>query len=181
MKRFAQLALALLVLPVGPLAASAKEERLVSPALPGFVVGHSQAGANGMIREEIPRGESVHNWKRMVTTQRFTGLAARVSPVRYAENIVAGLAQACPGASASPIQPLTVSGRKAISLKVVCPRTANGKPESFFMLAIAGKRDMHVKQVAFRGEASSPDFLWARKFLDGVILCEPGSKAAACS
>ena len=72
MKRFAPLALALLVLPAGPLAASANDERLVAPALPGFAVGHSQAGANGMIREETPKGETVQNWKRMVTTQRFT-------------------------------------------------------------------------------------------------------------
>jgi hypothetical protein len=179
MKRFAPLALVLLVLPAGPLAASANDERLVSPALPGFAVGHSQANANGMIREEIPKGETVHNWKRMVTTQRFTGLAAKVTPAKYAASILDGLSRACPKASVSPVQPLVVSGHRAINLRVICPGTANVKPESFFLLAIAGKKDMHVKQVAFRGEATAEDFLWARKFLDGVILCSPKNKAAA--
>ena len=52
-------------------------ERLVSPSLPGFVTGHSAANAQQSILEQIPAGESVRAWTRMVTTQRYGGLARR--------------------------------------------------------------------------------------------------------
>lgn len=153
-------------------------ETLIAPDLPGFVVGHAKANNNQSIREEVPQGETVQRWTRMVTTQWFRKLAERLTPIEYANKMLQSLPRSCPGATASAVQ--SVTGQDAVRFRVVCPSTATGGAESFFLLAVAGKEDMHVKQVAFRGEASAADFLWARKFLDGVYLCKEKSRNPAC-
>jgi len=155
-------------------------ERLVAPALPGFVLGYSAGNAAQSIREEVPRGETVQVWTRMVTTQRFTGLASRTTPAAYARTILAQLPQACPGASASPVASLKVSGRDASQFQVDCPRNGTGQRETFILLAIAGRSDMHVKQVAFRGRAAPADLAWGRNYLAATVLCQPGDRKAAC-
>lgn len=156
------------------------EEAMASPDLPGFVVVHEQSSLNQSIREEVPKGQTAQQWSKMVTTQWFRKLAERLTPLEYAEKMLVSLPKSCPGATASPVQSLKVSGFKAVRFKVVCPGTASGLAESFFLLAVAGEKDMYVKQVAFRGEATSADFLWARKFLSGVVMCKPGSDHMAC-
>lgn len=157
-----------------------RKEAMAAPDLPGFVVVHEQANLNQSIREEVPKGQTAQRWSKMVTTQWFRKLTERLTPVEYADKMIASLPKSCPGATASPVQSLKVTGFKAARFKVVCPSTANGMPESFFLLAVAGDDDMYVKQVAFRGEASAADFLWARKFLAGVVMCKPGSDHMAC-
>ena len=130
-----------LLLFAGPASTNAQSaERLVSPGLPGFVTGYSAANAVNSMVEEIPRGETVEAWTRMVTTQRFVGLAARTTPAQYAQNVVAPLPRACPGATVSPITSLAISGRPAVRFQVDCPHSAGGRPESFILLAVAGRR-----------------------------------------
>ena len=155
-------------------------ERLSSPALTGFVVGYSAANDQQSIREEVPRGESVQRWTRMVTSQWFAGLAAKATPSQYAQNVIAPLPRACPGAKVSPMENLTVSGRPAVRFQVDCPRSPAGRPETFILLAVAGASDMHVKQVAFRGSVTPADLQWARGYLAGTLLCGTGSREAVC-
>src|SRR5262249_50333153 len=94
--------LAALSVPAGAQGTSGGEH-LASPALAGFVLGYQAANAAQSIREDVPRGETVERWSRMVTTQRFTGLAARSTPDAYARTIAGQLPRACPGATVSPI------------------------------------------------------------------------------
>ncbi|MCB2049695.1 MAG: hypothetical protein KDE32_15950 [Novosphingobium sp.] len=199
MKKNWYLAIVLAALPLAPAVASPSDwlpwnwggkdsgehsegpkESIHAPDLPGFYVAHEQANNNQSIREEIPKNETVERWSKMVTTQWFRKLTERLTPVEYLGKMKASLPKSCPGATSSQIQSLKVSGYDAARFKVVCPNTANGMAESFFLLAVAGKQDMYVKQVAFRGEASSADFLWARKFLAGVVMCTPESTHYAC-
>jgi hypothetical protein len=155
-------------------------EHLASPALTGFVLGYQAANAAQSIREEVPRGQTVERWTRMVTTQRFTGLAARTTPAAYARTITGNVPRACPGAALSPIADLTVSGRPAARLQVDCPRNETGQAETFILLAVAGQRDMHVRQVAFRGAKSAADLVWARTYLAGTVLCGARDLQANC-
>lgn len=170
-------AMLLLALPGTALAAS---ERLASPALPGFVVGYSASNQHLSIVEEVPEGETVRIWTRMVTTQSFAGLAARKTPADYARNIAANVPNACPGATVSPMTAQTITGRAAIRFQVDCPRNPTGQVETFILLAVAGKTDMHVKQVAFRGRRTAADLAWARTFLAGTVLCGVADKTPAC-
>jgi hypothetical protein len=173
--------LAVLALPAG-VSAQGAGERLVSPPLNGYVVGNQAANAAQSIREEVPRGQTVDHWARMVTTQRFTGLATRATPQAYARTITDSVPRACPGAAVSSIASLTVSGRPAARFQVDCPRNpaASGEAETFILLAIAGQSDMHVKQVAFRGAKTAADLAWARGYLDHTVLCGPRDARAGC-
>lgn len=181
MRRLLPVTLALVI--ASPLLAQAGAqagERLASPALPGFVVGYSAANAQQSIREEVPHGESVERWTRMVTTQLFAGLAARTTPAQYGRNVIAPLPRACPGAKVSPMEDVTVSGRPAVRFQVDCPRNGGGQPETFILLAIAGARDMHVKQVAMRGVTNAQVLGWARGFLAATVLCQPRDRQPGC-
>ena len=155
-------------------------ERLASPTLSGFVVGYTAGDLTRSIREEVPKGETVEAWTRMVTTQWFAGLTARATPVEFAENIRAGLSRSCSGAAVTPVTALKVAGRSAIRFDADCPNNGKGQRERFMLLAVAGSRDMHVKQVAFRGAASSQELAWAKAFLAATVLCAPGDRRPAC-
>jgi hypothetical protein len=174
-------AVPLLAAPLVAWAQPAGREELVGPALPGFVVGHDVGNERGSIREEIPRGETVEAWSRMVTSQRFAGLARIKPPMLYVRDSLAGLPRACPGARVSPIAAVRISGRSAARVQVDCPRGAGGRPESFMLLAVAGPSgDMHVKQVAWRGGTTPQTLAWGRSFLAGVMLCTAASREPIC-
>lgn len=175
------LALSIVAIPLTVAAQPDVREALVAPPLAGFVTGHEARGERGSIREEIPRGETVQTWSRMVTTQRFTGLARIKPPMLYVRDSLAGLPRACPGSRISPIAATRVSGRSAARVQVDCPRSAGGRPETFILLAVSGPSgDMHVKQVAWRGGTTPQGLAWGRGFLASVALCTAASREPAC-
>lgn len=157
-------------------------EYVGQPALPGFVVGHSLARGGSSIEERVPQGETVHKWSRMVTVQRFAGVALNMAPAPYLQNIADNLLpRSCPGARASEVRTFAVAARPAAQMRVTCPlNPQTGLPETFYMRAIAGAQDLHVAQVAFRSVPSKADAQWAEKHLDQVTLCGPASNDAVC-
>jgi len=164
------------------LAASAGEEHLAAAALPGFVVGYEAGNAQQSIREEVPVGETVEDWTRMVTTQRFAGGATRVSPVELIGNVAKAFFAACPGGRTSEPVPTVRGGHAAAQFRADCPLLAQtGKPETFILLAVSGTADLHVKQVAFRRVPTGDDVRWGEDFLAGVALCGAGEHTAACA
>ncbi len=156
-------------------------DRLEGPSLPDFAVGFHAANAEQSIREEVPRGESVERWSRMVTTQWFAGLPAQITPADFTRLIGRNMVQACPGAQVTEPRALTVSGRPAAQIEADCPGLAStGKPETFVMLVVAGERDMLVRQVAFRSVPTADDLLWSDAVLTGSVICKPGEDAPPC-
>lgn len=161
--------------------ADAGDGYLTGPALPGFVMGFTDGNARGAIAEQVPEGETVERWTRMVTTQRFTGLASTSKPIDYLGYIARSLPLSCRGAVASTPRELTVSGRPAAEMRADCPRNPQTHlPETFLILAIAGPRDMHVKQVAWRYVPSPEDIAWADTYLGSIAFCPPMSTEPAC-
>ena len=152
-------------------------ERLARPALAGFITGYD-AKSNGIaMLEQIPAGETVQRWTRMVTTQRFAGMAGKTDSRTFVTGIGASVSQACPGAKS------TVEMQGAIpELRVDCPlNPSTGLPETFFVKAMMGATDLHVAQVAFRRTPSTADVKWARAYLAGVALCQAGNSQGACA
>jgi hypothetical protein len=160
--------------------APADEERMAAPALPGFVVAHNAGNARQTITEQVPQGQTIERWTKMVTTQRFAGLAGRTTPAAYARTILDSLPRACPGAKASSVAGAPVSGRPAARFQVDCPRSTGGQPETFILLAVAGTSTMYVKQVAFRGQVGPAELAWSRSFLNGVAICSPRDRQPVC-
>ena len=146
---------------------TAAAEALSAPALPGFVVGFNKAAGGSSIVEQVPQGETVHDWTRMVTTQRFAGLAARTGGDGFLSLMLGGLQRGCPAARVTYRRPVG----SAAQMRVDCPlNPATGKPETFFAKAMPGKPDMHVAQVAFRRVPTPADVKWAEAHLAKVAL-----------
>jgi len=142
-------------------------ELLAQPPAPGFQIGYQAARDGNMIVEQVPKGETVEDWSRMITTQRFAGVAQRVDGNGFLQTMIAGLQQGCPGAKVAYRR---ASGKTA-QMRVDCPlNPATGKPEIFFAKAMPGASDMHVAQVAFRRVPSAADVAWAERYLAGVKL-----------
>lgn len=163
-------------------ASRAEAEHLASPDLPGFVVGHEAANGEQSIREEVPSGETVADWTRMVTTQRFGGAATRLTPTGFLEVVTRNLTAACPGARTSRVLTGTRGGHPSAQMRAFCPLLAQtGKPETFIMLAITGANDLHVKQVAFRRVPTDEDVQWGEAVLAAVAFCETDEDDEGCS
>jgi hypothetical protein len=150
-----------------PVAALIAIEILARPPVPGFVVGYQVARNGNLIIEQVPSGETVDKWTRMVTTQRFAGVARRTDGNGFLQNMLNGLQSGCPGAKLTYRRP---SGKTA-QMRVDCPRNPSmGLPEIFFAKAMPGASDMHVAQVAFRRVPNARDVAWAERYLAGVTL-----------
>ena len=158
------------------------EDRVIAPDLDRWVIGYEAHDATRAIREEVPEGESVKDWSRMVTTQRFGGLAALTTAENYVANIARGVERKCPGAQVGAIRSISMTGRPAVRVIIDCPVLAEtGKRENFLLEATAGTFDMLVKQVAFRGPHSAADIAWATGFLDALVYCAGGTTLSGCT
>ena len=146
------------------------QERLVSPALDGFVIGYQAANAEQSILEEVPQGETVQAWSAMVTTQRFA--VANPSLAIFTDTFLANQRRACPGATSTSPESFDHFGEPAVLFSADCPRSpATGGREQMKVLAISGDEALHVKQVAFR-PGYKGDTGWADEFLRGTRMCE---------
>ena len=163
------------------LADPAEHERLEGPSLPDFAVGYQAANEKQSIREEVPRGENVERWSRMVTTQWMAGLTGQITPADFTRLIGRNMIQACPGAQISHPREITVSGHPAAQIQADCPSlTATGRPESFIMLVVAGERDMMVRQVGFRSVPMPDDLEWGDAVLGGSVVCKANEDTPPC-
>lgn len=170
--------LAIVAMSVG---AAPAAERLSDPDVAGFVIVYEAANAEQSIRELVPQGETVVAWSRMITDQRFVGLASKVSPVRFAGIVGDGLVGSCPGGKAGRIIEFRIDGHPAAQMRADCPRNpATGEPETFLMLLIAGEQDLHSRQVAWRKVPSLPETNWGEEVLARTRLCTPGKTAPGC-
>ena len=142
-------------------------EALVRPPVAGFVSGYELAKSGNYIQEQVPAGETVQQWTRMITTQRFAGVAKKADANGFLQLMIDGLSKGCPGASLAYRR-----GSSAIAqMRVDCPlNPATRRPETFFAKAMAGSADMHVAQVAFRSVPKARDVAWAEKYLTSVSL-----------
>jgi hypothetical protein len=126
-----------------PIAALIAIELLSRPPVSGFVVGYQVEKNGNLIIEQVPNGENVDRWSRMVTTQRFAGVARRSDGNGFLQLMLNGLQRGCPGARVVYRRP---SGKVA-QMRVDCPRNpSTGLPEIFFAKAIPGASDMHVRR-----------------------------------
>jgi len=80
---------------IAGLLATSADEQITRPPLAGFVVGNQQSSGGASILEEVPAGETVQKWTRMVTTQRFEGLAERLDAAGFLNMLAKATARSC--------------------------------------------------------------------------------------
>ncbi|WP_300975200.1 hypothetical protein [Sphingomonas sp. LHG3406-1] len=142
-------------------------ESLVRPPLDGFIVGNEQSAGPMSLKEEVPAGETVQQWTRMVTTQRLGGLAGRLSASDFLERLAAMATGSCPGATAGTV---TETGGAA-TVRLDCPRNpTTGLPETFIAKAMMGASDLYIVQIAWRRVPTSQDIGWSETYLGKVSL-----------
>jgi len=157
--------------------ATPAEEWLVWPPADGFVVGHQETAANGSIEEQVPAGQTVDDWSRMITTIQIAG---DQTAEQFTDGLASGWKNSCPGGKATS-QIVLADFRVSIESRMDCPRNpATGKPETMFMRSFPGQHRLYVLQIAFRHVPDAAEVAWAETQLSAAVLCDARSPKAAC-
>ena len=136
------------------------------------------------MREQVPVGESIDRWTRMIslTATRDLGANPNATPQAMLARMTAGFQRNCPDtfSSAAP-GAQTVDGHEAYEVIASCGRVTAGKDtfsESAIMLAIRGAADLYTLQWTERGAQSArPPAIdttyWTRQLarLQPIRLC----------
>ena len=113
------------------------------------------------IREQVPEGESLGKWSRMITLSGTRGLATNpnATPQAMLALMSADFQRNCPDnfSTAAP-GPQKVDGYDAYEVIVSCGRVQSGKEsygESAIMLTVKGSNDYYTLQWTERGHDSA--------------------------
>jgi hypothetical protein len=145
-----------------------------------FVPAFEDAKADFYIAEAVPRGETVEAWSRMITVTGHRRAARQTrDPVVMANNMAAGMAQAC--TSGFVAEAVGAVGDDGFIARMGCGRVTAGGPErseTLILFVKIGRDDIYTLQWAERGPAvdGAPAF----RNLDAVArrlasaeLCDP--------
>lgn len=156
----------------------APAEMLVASMPAGFKTGYEAAQGGQTIEERVPTAETVENWSRMITLQRFSGIAA-VGAHGLLERLGGLMAQSCPGAKVGAITNGTEGGHPVAALRVDCPLNgATGKPETMFARAFQGASNVYLAQYAYRSKPTAEQAGTATAYLATVRLREAAKYAS---
>jgi len=186
------------------LAQSAAAPRLATPVFSQLVVfslppefkstkpTYEKNSGSFYIREQVPEGESLANWSRMITLSGTRGLAANpnVTPQALLARMTLDFQRNCPDtfSSNAPGQQ-KIDGYDAYEVIVSCGRVQTDKQPygvSAVMLSVKGTNDYYSLQWSERGHdtAQPPPIdvgYWARQLgrLNPIRLCPivPGESA----
>lgn len=132
--------------------------QLVAFTIPeGFVHAFENANADNLIMEFVPAGETVQDWKQMVT---LTGSkdAARIpqsTAVKLAQSMATELQLRCPQSfAAKPLGRIDANGHEGFAALMGCgsveARPGQQHGETFLLVAIKGAADFYTIQWAER-------------------------------
>jgi hypothetical protein len=166
-------------LPAAPAMAQFVGEHLAAPADPSFHLGFTSTSAGDM-QEYVPAGETVENWTRMITVQRI-GYRPGLTPMRFAQVWLAGLARACGVPAPQPTETI-VAGHAAVDARFECPRNPQtGKPETVVARFVLGDEALHDIQAATRRAPAPADTAWSGRVVAGTMLCASTSPIRRCA
>jgi hypothetical protein len=144
------------------------------------------------IREQVPAGETLGKWSRMITLTGTRGLATNpnATPQAMLARMSADVQRNCPDSfSTAAPGPQKVDGYDAYEVIVSCGRMQSGKEsysESAIMLTVKGSNDYYTLQWTERGRDSAETraidaAYWTKQLarLDPIRLCPivPGEAA----
>jgi hypothetical protein len=153
------------LLAAAAIAAPAAAAPLLMPAVPGYQLAHSQKNATGAIAEYVPKGETVRNYSRMITTHLLGGFGKVPSP-QLIKEFVGRYVAGCPGAKVMGV-PMGASA----GARIDCtrhPRT--GRTETVFARAIPAGPDQYLAHVTYRYIPMPKETQWARDFLGAMKI-----------
>lgn len=144
----------------------AAAQRLTMPAPPGFILGYEGRQGANLVREFVPRGQTVRNYTKMISSHRLAGMGRvpeRTFAIQWAKRYIAR----CPGARAIAVP----YGTRAAGIRIDCTRhPATGKPETVLARAVNTGKDMFLIFVTFRYIPAPTEARWARDQLGAVAV-----------
>lgn len=154
----------------------------LQPAIPpGYRIGFEATQGRMVMQELVKPPETVEGWTKLITLQTFRG-GVSIAPEDMLGRIAIGFANACPGMQQDPIRRETINGYPNAFLAIRCPRNPQtSKPENVIFRAIWGNANAYVAQVAVRYQASASETEADRRYLRGVTVCDPATKAHPCA
>ena len=156
---------ALALIAAAALAAPAVAAPLLMPAVPDYVLAHSQKNATGAIAEYVPKGQTVQNYTRMITTNLLGGFGKVPSP-ELIKQFVGRYVASCPGAK---VMAVPMGG--SAGARIDCTRhPATGKTETVFARAIPAGADQYLAHITYRYIPMPKETLWARDFLGAMKI-----------
>ncbi|NKX43413.1 hypothetical protein [Roseicyclus persicicus] len=159
---------------------AAAQESLRIAVPEGFGLAYRVEAEAGAVREFVPAGQTVDDWREMLTVQRFAA-AAGGDPGAFVEGVLAELQAVCATPLATPVEPGQAppyADALAVLGCEVSPRT--GGTEIFAIRAIAGREAMHVVQFAWTRRPTEAELGAALALVSGAVLCDPARTDAPC-
>jgi hypothetical protein len=172
--------------------------QIVSHRLPkGWKAGFENATKEQYMIEFVPEGQTVHDWKEMITVVGFKGLAARYPALTPREvnvrTATAGSKTCGDKIIAKSMSDAKVDSYEAHAAIIGCSGTpqrelAVGKKdesELAYHLAIKGKNDYYVIQYAIKGKpfpgpVDPALFIERMKSLEPIVFCDASLSPVAC-
>jgi len=148
--------------PTAPRATVPVFHQLIAFTLPSpFKVAYEKTTDSYYIREHVPEGETVDEWKRMITLTGARGLSYSpgASPQAYLQALARGFQRHCPDTFVSlDLGPQASIPQASFATVASCGRVSSGgkaHSETSVMLTIKGSDDYYTLQWTERGADSS--------------------------
>lgn len=138
------------------IASPAAAQRLSMPNTAGFVLGYKADTARQSIREYVPRGQNVQNYRTMISSHRNPNPQGYSEPQYMGQWAKTYIAR-CPGARWQAVRLGAANG-----VRIDCVRhPATGRPDIVIARAIPMGRDMFLVSVTFRYIPMPRETMWA--------------------
>jgi hypothetical protein len=175
--RFSALAfLFAMVLPAG-----ADEYFIVDiPDAKHYYQAHQDKGGGFGINEFVPRGQTVHRWREMVTM--LTDYRNRPSsPKSHARRLMKGSARDCNGPGGKILASGKRGGYRYALFFQECPLAKEtGDPEWDLYLAIKGRDSFYTLIKAWKSKPSASDLSYWRGVFKKAYVCDTRRSGPAC-
>lgn len=163
-------------------------ERLVAQPPPGWKMSYRHSVAGLEVWEFLPQGQSLENWRDMITAQAISGEES--NPPRALLTLVAERARTiCLEVLSSPIDEQPADGLAGATMAQFCVRDSKGRRGDLTLYrAIRGKHALYVLSRTRRDESYDgkaiplPEAALAqwRKDLEQFRVCRDGEGGSGC-
>ena len=163
-------------------------ENLLASLPQGWELGFSDRDGGRAVYEYVPAGDSVEDWREMMTVQIFFNLNS-VPPPALLDQMRAGFAAECESSGVDALVERTVNGYPTARQLLFCGRgQQTGMGEAALVLAVAGRDSFYVVQRAWRGDpfkGPAPAAVGAllagwTQHLDSIRVCDTRDKSKPC-
>lgn len=163
------------------------DERLLTGLPHDWEVGFQDRKGNVQTTEFVPKGQTVNNWKEMITVQTFFGGIPGQGIKGLQANISKMVKSICKDVEISNITEKNENGYPIIFWQQFCPYLEQTqKGEVTFYKAIQGNDSVYLIQKAWRtpdkeySTVTNEDVVHWTKYLSSVSVCDGRIKGREC-